>query len=326
MALILALGYTVLMRSLFVAQDAKKTEFEIFGYGFKNLAYHKELLLLLAAGISPISSACSAYHRYLVQLRAAALEKIFPDADIREFYSHVYVHKFIEALLHDVRGVHRRPHGFTLFLVAAFAIVLVSLLVTFLVASFVLQIAVIYDVATNPASPKYLNAFIVFFSLTAIGLSWIIGILQLPLPEVDVSAYTALNLLKETDKGKYDETMTRIANESARRERIWSFGSSIALFLLIYSGVAVLVYPDAFLRVGPLMARAVPGVLAATFVATVIVSAIKRALHRGYFHAYPGDADKDLKAFSGLTMRIKAIRLGLPAVISIVYAVLSLRG
>jgi hypothetical protein len=260
-----------------------------------------------------------------VQLRAAALKKIFPDADVREFYSHAYANNFAEVFVHDAHGAHRRPHGLTLFLLAMFAIVLVSLLVALLVASFILQIVVIYDVATNPASPKYVNSFIVFFSLTAIGLSWIIGLLQLPLPEVDVSAYKALNLLKEQDKRKYDETMTRIAKESAKRERIWSFGSSMAIFLLIYLGAAVLVYPYALLSVGSLIARAVPGLLAAGFVATVIVSAIKRALHRRYFHAYPAEADKDLKAFSRLTTRIRTLRLGLPAVTSILYAVLSLR-
>lgn len=323
--LLLGLAYTVLMLSLFVAQDAKKTEFEIFGYGFKNLASHKEFLLLLAAAISPISSTFSAYHRYLVQLRAAALKQIFPDADIREFYSHAYATNFSEALVHDVRGDHRRPHGLTLFLLATFAIVLGSLFVAFLVASFILQIVVIHDVATNPASPKYVNVFVVFFSLTAIGLSWIIGVLQLPLPEVDVSAYKALNLLKEKDKRRYDETMTRIAKESARRERIWSLGSSIVIFLLIYLGAAVLIYPSALLSVISLMARAIPGLLAAAFVATVVVSGIKRALHRRYFHMYPGDLDKDLKAFSQLTRRIRTLRLGFPAVISILYAVLSLR-
>jgi hypothetical protein len=172
--ILLGLAYTVLMVSLFVAQDTKKTEFEIFGYGFKNLAYHKEFLLLLAAAISPISSAFSAYHRYLAQLRTAALKKLFPDGDILEFYSHIYAHNFLEALLHDAQGSHRRPHGITNVLVAAFAIVLLALSVTFLVASFILQIAVIYDVATNPASSRYVNLFIVIFSLAAIGLSWII--------------------------------------------------------------------------------------------------------------------------------------------------------
>ena len=324
--LILGLAYTVLMLSLFVAQDAKKTEFEIFGYGFKNLSYHKEFLLLLAAAISPISAVLSAYHRYLTQVRTIALKKIFPDRDVLEFHSHIYAYNFFDPLLGDTRNPHRRPHRITTILAVTFAVVLLTLLVTFVAGSFILQIAVIYDVAANPASARYVNLFVVIFSLTAIGLSWLIGVLQLPLPEVDLSAYTALALLREKDKKKYDETMRRIVKKSAESERIWSIGSAIAFFLLTYLGIAAGIYPSALENFGSLIAKAVPGLILATLVATVIVSAIKRAMHRDYFRAHLGSSDKDLKVFSQLTKTLRVIRLGLPAIFSIAYSFWWLRG
>jgi hypothetical protein len=55
---VLKLGvvYTVLMLSLFAFHKTPESEFEIFGYGFKNIGAYKELLLFLAVSISPITA------------------------------------------------------------------------------------------------------------------------------------------------------------------------------------------------------------------------------------------------------------------------------
>src|SRR5690606_26345286 len=97
--LVFGVTYTILMISLYVSQDARNAEFEIFGYGFKNLGYYKEFLLLLAAGISPISVTLSAYHRYLTAIRKECLAKLAPDPAAREFYSYVHADSYFDPLL-----------------------------------------------------------------------------------------------------------------------------------------------------------------------------------------------------------------------------------
>ena len=323
--LVMAAIYAILMLSLLAAQDTNKTEFQILGYSFKNLGYYKEFLLFTAASISPISAAVSAYHRYLSTLRTTALNTMFQNADVREFATHIYSDEFFDPLLKDHRASLNRPHGFASFLVATFGMALLSIFVALIAASFILQATVIYDVATNPSSSRFINLFIVIFSICAISLSWLIGILQLPLPEVDLSTNTKLSALRERDKAKYNETMLRLAAESAKRERTWSIGSSIGFFVVAYSVCAVLQVPDADQRLGQLFARAIPGAVVAVFVATFIATRIKRSLYRSYFRTYPEGSDIELKAFARFTTAVSVARLALPAVASTLYSVAALR-
>ncbi|MBL0920314.1 MAG: hypothetical protein IBJ14_16560 [Hydrogenophaga sp.] len=312
------------MLSLYTAQDANKIEFEIFGYGFKNLGHYKEFLLFLAALTSPISATISAYHRYLSELRAVALQKLYPDKNIREFYSHIYIHNLADPLIQQSRSPHVRPHGFTLTLAVFLGLFLLALAIAFIVASFILQIAVVYDVAINPASSKYINLFVVAFSLTAISLSWLIGILQLPLPEVDLSAYVKLSALRETNRAKYDETMARLALESAKRERIWSIGSSIAFFAAVYGAIAVFVFPSSLQDLGSTIAKAMPGLVLAILAATALASRVKHALYRQYFRRYPRESDTTLRVFSRYSRLVFAARFTLPVFVSTLYALLVL--
>jgi hypothetical protein len=322
--LVMAAIYGILMLSLLAAQDPNKTEFQFLGYSFKNLGYYKEFLLFAAASTSPISAAISAYHRYLNALRTAALNTMFRNADVREFSTHIYSDEFIDPLLKDRRASLNRPHAFASFLVATFGIALLSVLVALIAASFVLQASVIYDVATNPSSSRFTNLFIVIFSVSAISLSWLIGILQLPLPEVDLSANTKLSALRDSDKAKYNETIARLAADSTKKERAWSIGSSIGFFVLAYSACAALQVHDAHQHLGQLFARAIPGAAVAIFVATFIFTRIRRSLYRSYFRTYPEGSDVELKVFSSVTRIVSIARLALPTVASVLYSMAAL--
>lgn len=320
--LILVLGaiYTILMLSLFAAQDPSKAEFQILGYSFKNLGYYKEFLLFAAALLSPISSGVSAYHRYLSELRKVALKKLFPNPQVLEFAAHIYTDGYADPLIKDRQAAHLRPHGLTAFLVAAFGIVFLAVLVALLASSFILQIAVIYDVANNPSSSPFINRFIVAFSLGAIALSWLIGLLQLPLPEVDLSAYAKLRELRESDQQKYQETMKRLAADSARRERAWAIGSAVAIFVFTYSTIAILLLSQEHQVLWPLLFKSFPGIVFAVMVATSVASKIKRAIYSSYFRNCPEGSDPEFKLFSRATKIIGFTRLGLTFIASVAYS------
>lgn len=324
--LILVLGviYAVLMLSLFAAQDPNKSEFQILGYSFKNLGYYKEFLLFAAALLSPISSCISAYHRYLSQLRKVALKKLFPNPQVLEFAAHIYSDGYADPLIKDSQAAHIRPHGFTVFLVAAFGIVFFAVLIALLASSFILQIAVIHDVASNPSSSPFINHFIVAFSLGAIALSWLIGLLQLPLPEVDIGAYAKLRELRQNDQQKYQETMKRLSADSARRERAWSIGTAVAIFVFTYSAIAILLPSQAQQSLWPLMFRSFPGIAFAVIVATSVASRIKSSIYRSYFRKYPDGSDPEFKSFSRATKVIGITRLGLTFVASIGYSLVAM--
>lgn len=322
--LILVLGaiYAILMLSLFAAQDPSKAEFQILGYSFKNLGYYKEFLLFAAALLSPISSGISAYHRYLSELRKVALKNLFPNQQVLEFAAHIYTDGYADPLIKDRQAVHLKPHGFTVFLVAAFGIVFLAVLVALLASSFILQIAVIYDVANNPSSSPFINRFIVGFSLGAIALSWLIGLLQLPLPEVDLGAYVKLRELRESDTQKYQETMKRLAADSARRERVWATGSAVAIFVLTYSGTAILLPSQGHQVLWPLLFKSFSGIVFAVIVATSIASKIKNAIYSSYFRNHPEGSDPEFKSFSRATKIVNITRLGLTFVASMAYSLM----
>lgn len=322
MVLILAAIYAILMLSLFASQDPNKTEFQILGYSFKNLGYYKEFLLFVAALLTPISSGISAYHRYLSELRKVALRKLFPNPQVLEFATHIYSDVYIDPLVKDWSATQVRPHGLATLLVAAFGIVFLVILVALLAASFVLQIAVIYDVANNPSSAPYINAFIVAFSLGAIALSWLIGALQLPLPEVDLGDYAKLNELRESDQVKYQETISRLSVDSARRERSSSIGSAVAIFVLTYSVITVLPIFSAQQAIWPLIFKSIPGIAFTVFIATAVVSRFKRAVYTSYFRKYPEGSDAEFKSFSRATNIISVSRISLTFIASMVYGLL----
>lgn len=323
--LLLGVAYTVLMVSLFFSQDSKKTEFEIFGYGFKNLGYHKEFLLFLAAGLSPISATLSVYKRYLIAIRKECLKKLAPDPAVRGFYSYVYDDSYFDPLLKETGTPSSRPHGLAVSLLAIFGFVLVLLLLALLAASFLLQVNVIYDVATNPASSKYVNLFVVAFSLSAISLSWVIGLLQLPLPEVDLSNYTKLTALRELDKAKYEETMRRITAESDKRERAWSAVLSLVFFVISYSAVAILWYPATLEDIEAFIARALPGAFLTTVVSSGVTLVIKRVLYRWFFRRYPSESEHRLTVFVRLGKILTATRFVTPITAAVAYAIFVLR-
>lgn len=322
--ILLATAYTILMISLFLSQDSKKTEFEIFGYGFKNLGYHKEFLLLLAAGISPITATLSAYKRYLIAIRKECLKKLAPDPAVREFYSYVHLDSYFDPLIKETGTPSSRSHGLAVLLLAIFGFTLVLLMLALLAASFLLQVNVIYDVATNPASSKYVNLFVVAFSLTAITLSWMIGILQLPLPEVDLSNYEKLTALRKHDQAKYEETMRRIAVESAKRERAWSAVLSLGFFVISYSTVSILWYPATLQNLEAFIARALPGAFLTTVLASGVTSAVKSMLYRWFFRRYPSESSHRLTVFARLGKIVTASRVVTPIVASVAYAVMVL--
>jgi hypothetical protein len=320
---ILVLGaiYGILIVSLFAAQDPNKSEFQILGYSFKNLAYFKEFLLFAAALLSPISSVVSAYHRYLAELRKVALKKIFPGSHALEFASHIYGDRYFDPLLKDREDPYLKPHGFTSLLVAAFGLVLAVVLVAFMASSFVLLIAVIRDVATHPSSSPFINHFIVGFSLSAIALSWLIGALQFPLPDVDHGGALKLIELRAKDPQKYQETVRRLGSDSARRERTWLIGSSLAIFVLTFSVIAIPSIRTVLLW--PVLFKFGPGMLFVVMVTTSTASRIKRRIYSYYFRKYPEGSDPGLRSFTRATKIITSSRLALALFASISYSLLA---
>ena len=323
--IVLSAIYGILMLSLFVARDSTKTEFQFLGYSFKNLGYYKEFLLLAAALLSPASSAVSAYHRYLGELRKVALGKLFPDREVLGFVEHIYSDKFFDPLMKEAGQNFRHPHGFTNALLAVFGLAIFVMFVALVFASLALQITVIQDVMTKPSSTPMLNNLIVGFSIAAIALSWLIGTLQLPLPEVDFEGHVRLAELKEQDFAKYQETMRRLAGEASSRERQWSTVFGIGAFALVY-GLCAAYWPAAAqLGIWQAFVKALPGLGLMAALAPSLALGISRAIYGSYFGKYPGGAaNNQQKIFRRVTRLVSVCRVAAFLGSSLIYSLLTL--
>jgi hypothetical protein len=320
--LVVGLVFVVLMASLFVAQDSKNTEFQFLGYSFKNIAQHKEILLLVAAVLSPIAAVLSAYRRYLVEIRSECLKKIVPDPTVRSFYQQLYVRDYFDAIIRD-RG-RTAPRGLTVFLSVALAVFLVVLGIALLVASFSLQVTVFYDVATRPASSKIVNLFIISVSLAAILLSWVISLMQLPLPEINAAYYRKLDELKTTDPAKYDQAMRVALADSERKGRMLYFVGSLMAFMLVYAGTAVFYYPNKLDALGSFIVRALFGSLIVVLGANAATSKVRKLCYRWLFRRYPGESDERLRKFMQIGRATTILRAVAVMLMSVVYSLAAL--
>ena len=154
-----------------------------------------------------------------------------------------------------------------------------------------------------------MNAFVITLSLTSIALSWMIALLQLPLPEINPAFYARLNELKVKDKGKYEEEMRAVIAESARRERLLFSVASLMVFMLAYATISTVWYPNAQDELGRFITRAFLGSLLAVGVGDAAASMIKKACYRGFFRRYPTESDHRLKMYIRLGKVIGGLRI-----------------
>lgn len=316
----LAFIYTALMLSLYASQSANQVEFEILGYGFKNLGQYKELLLFLAATITPISATLSAYNKYLVALAKECLKKISPDAGIRQFYSHIFFDEYFEGLIGRNTGESSREHGFTVFMMAAFGLVLIFLFLTLLAGSFFIQIIVIYDVAIRPSSSHYVNLFVITYAITSILFSWLVSILQLPMPEVDLSNYAKLSKIKEEDPERYQELMRGFAKKSVNKDAKSTIVISIVVYMVAFTAVTVLWYPDNLDELASFLGNAMLGAFFVMFISNEITGIISEQSRVRFFRKYPDESDQRLRIFLKMERLLKLNKILTPLVLSLGYA------
>jgi len=320
----LGVVYAVLMLSLFASQNIGESEFEVFGYGFKNLGYYKEFLLLLAAAISPVSAILSAYQQYLTALIKECLKKIAPNASIRQFYSHLYLDEYFEGLISKKSGASITPHGFAVLLIAIFLITILFLFFTLLAGSFFIQISVIYDVATKPASSHYLNLFVVIFAIASILLSWLVSIMQFPMPEVDLSNYSKIFELEKQEPEKYKETMRKLSRESAKKEALSTIVLSVIVYIVGFAGIALYWFSGSFDNLSNFLGKAMPGSFIVMFLSSELAWYLKKRSMSWFFQKYPDKSDQRLRAFKRLGRILFLAKIVAPLCLSVGYAIYAL--
>ncbi|WP_022957845.1 hypothetical protein [Spongiibacter tropicus] len=315
----LGIVYTALMVSLYASQNIAESEFEILGYGFKNLEKYKEFLLLLASIISPISAVYSAYQKYIKALIGECIKKVSPNEKARKYYSLKYIDEYFDWLPSHPKEPTLSWHGVTGFLMASLGVILILLFFTLIAGSFFIQINVIYDIAANPSSAKYINIFVLVVSISAILLSWLIALVQLPMPEIDISNYLKLDEIKENDPEKYQAIMRRMAKESSRKEAVSILVTSSVIYIATYTMLSVFWFSESLDDMASFLVKAIPGVFWVLFFSNEIMGFMRARILNWFFAKYPEESANRLNVFGKVTKVLVINRILIPLILTAFY-------
>lgn len=312
--------YTVLMLSLFASHNISQFEFEVFGYGFKNLGEYKELLLFLAVSISPITAVLLAYQKYVNALATECLKKMAPDINVRKFYSHTFIDDYFDGLISRNAGASTYWHGSVRLIVALFGLTLMFLIITLVAGSFFIQISVIYDVATKPAVSQNINLFVLVYAIASISFSWLVSIMQFPMPEIDLSNYSMLSEIKQSDPDRYKELMRKIVAERSRKEVISIIVLSSVIYMAFFTAIAFYWHPNALDDLGFLLGKGMLGAFIILFFSSEIMGFIRKHVLAWFFKNHPETDPNRLAVFGKVQRLLLLNRIIIPAVLSIGYA------
>lgn len=319
-ALKFSVAYVVLMLSLFAFHNAPQSELEIFGYGFKNIGAYKELLLFLAVSISPIAAVMLTYQKYINALANECIKKLSPDERVRKFYSHTFFDGYFDWVASQKTSPSMYWHGFSVFMLALLGITLIFLIVTLVAGSFFIQISVIYDVATKPATSSYINIFVLAYAIASILFSWLLSINQFPMPEIDLSNYSRLAEIEKEDPDKYQKLMQKFAAEDSKREVRSIITSSVIIYMSIFTAIAVYWFPSTVDDLGLFLGKGMPGAFLVLFFANEIMGFVRKRILARFFRNHP-DSDPDrLRAFGRVQKLLLLNKALVPSILSVGYA------
>ncbi|HEY9030122.1 MAG TPA: hypothetical protein VIM93_02070 [Kangiella sp.] len=312
--------YLVLILLLFATQSSVNSEFEFLGFGFKNLEQNKELLLLLSAIIAIVNSILNAYCKYIRAIIKEGINKVTSNNDdIGKFYSIFFIDDYFSWFPVHSNQEGRSWHGFTLVLLSIFVIATLILIAIIYIGSILVQIVVIYDVATKPASHEYFNTFVVIFTIASIFFSWLVTFMQLPLPEVDTSNYSKLTKIKEANPDQYKEILSNIANNNIKKEkRMLIFKSSI-LYIVTLVSLCLYKQPDILNDAYLFLRTSITGAILVLFVSTELCKLADNITWRLYFEKYPDESENRAKEINKRSKALKKLQLLVPILATVAY-------
>lgn len=317
----LLIFYSLIMFSLYSAQNLQDVELRILGYSFKNLGYYKEFILFIAAMITPISALVTAYKRYIDALIRECIAKIAPDEKVRDFYKHIWVDHASDALFKNIiKGEKVQQHGIYVLLVTFLALIFVLILITLVLASFFIQIVVIYDVFVNPATPGYMNTFVIVFALSSILFSWLVSLIQMPMPEVDYSNYGKISNLEKEDPEKYKKVMDKISKEETKKGAKSIILTSALTYLITFSGLSFFWYGLELQDISAFLPKAIPGAMFVMFFSNELLGFVNKIAYRKFFKSYPDTSDKRILVFSRLQKFLSLMKILSPMFLTIIYS------
>ncbi len=316
----LGIIYSLMMLSLFAVQYGNNLDFQILGYSFKNLEEIKEYILLVSALLSLVASVFTTYHSYLQKIIEECLKKLSPDASVRDFYKHVFIHEPLDVFLGQPSGEKAYWHEVVGYFVGFFIVTLLLFIFSVIAGFYFIQFNVIYDVFENSSiARESFSIFIVSLSCLSILISVLIYVVQIPMPIVDYAIYEKLRDLEMTEPERYKAIMTqRIRLENTRETKL-VIVIACSVFLFTLSIHAIFINPQIFENSISALFLTVFGSIFVMFFSLELNKPLQKHLYKHYFEIKPQDKHEVLKIFKSLQRRIWFYRIIFPFVFSAMY-------
>lgn len=314
----LSLVYIALILSLFVSQNINQSDWEIFGFGFKNLNAYKEFLLFLSASLLPIISVKQAYQRYIGALAQQCLKKLSPDASIREFYSQTFVDGYFDWVTGSDFASPKSWHGIAYGISTLLAFLIIAFVVALLTGLIFIQISVIYDIWVTSSTSQHINLFVVVYAGGAILFYFVVDIMQLPMPEINLSNYNKLTDIQREDPDRYNQIMQREVSKRSVKENLSLIILSTAIYILLFT-VSVVYYCSYALDNSVFfLGQGILGVFG-IILSLPLASLFRKQVLKWFFSKYPNDTTDRLRVFTNIERGFLLSKLIVPTVLSIAY-------
>ncbi|PKH93148.1 hypothetical protein CXF76_02720, partial [Pseudoalteromonas sp. 78C3] len=219
-----------------------------------------------------------------------------------------------------IKGEKVQQHGIYVLLVTFLALIFVLIFITLVLASFFIQIVVIYDVFVNPATPGYMNTFVIVFALSSILFSWLVSLIQMPMPEVDYSNYGKISNLEKEDPEKYKKVMDKISKEETKKGAKSIILTSALTYLITFSGLSFFWYGLELQDISAFLPKAIPGAMFVMFFSNELLGFVNKIAYRKFFKSYPDTSDKRILVFSRLQKFLSLMKILSPMFLTIIYS------
>lgn len=238
---------------------------------------------------------------------------------MRKFYSYIFVDGYFDGLFSENKNPSTYWHGVAVFIMRLWASLFILLLVTLGASSFFIQISVIYDVATKPALSQYLNLFVLVYAIASILFSWLVLVIQLPLPEIDLSNYLRLSEIEKEYPDRYRKLMQKIAERKSKKEAFSMMAASAIIYMLLFTAISVFWFSGVIDDLAIFIGKGMPGVVVVLFLSNEIMRFIRKRVLIWFFRNHPNGEPTTLQVFGRVKKMLLITQMVVSAILSTAY-------
>jgi hypothetical protein len=170
----------------------------------------------------------------------------------------------------------------------------------------------------------YIKTFVVVFAIGSIAFSWFISLIQLPMPVVDFSYLEKLSKVEKESPERYKQLMNKMAKDSAKKDKQSTIMLSAIVYIATFTFITTYWFSVSLSNLSYFLEMAMPGAFIVMLCSYGIIKSISKNWLKWFFRKYPDTSAERSRTFLKIQRKLLFIKLAIPLVISIGYALVTL--